>query len=569
MTRFIVHAAVAMALLGGCIVQAQPDYSLAAVSSMVKVHREMHRNSASLLTEAAGRPLQLDGARGEYVHGQIVIVPGNEDLTGLVWSAEPLRGPQGATIPLSIRVVGYLKTEKPDYDVDFVGWWPDPLLSHLTTVDVPVGACQPLWVTVGIPREARPGVYEGEVRVSVGANAQAMSVRLQVRSFEIPKTRHLRVAGNYIENQVPPYYGTAWFYGTAWNDKLKWQYRQFILDHRLNVHSIYGLLPAQDESVEDLKRLLAEGQNVFMIGGSDVYGLTWSFAGIEDPEWCEIVDGILKRARAAGIPDEMLWFYGYDESGEDSRPEMIATSQKAKERYPQVRLMTTARFKDMGGDDELGQTIDAWCPLTPSYEKWTGAIAAARARGKEVWWYICVHPYHPYANWFIEYPAIEARLLMGMMAWEYQPDGFLYYAWNIHGWPFEMRENDKLIDDGPLCQWNPASFQDYNGDGCLFYYGIDGPVSTIRLENLTDGLEDYEYFWVLQDLVDKLRNNDELRRTREGGLALRTARRCLKVPPSTVETLASFTHDPAEVERVRSAVADAIEALLALGLTQG
>lgn len=538
------------------------DHFLAVVGSMVKVHREMHRNNTSLLTEAAGRPLQLDGARGEYVHGQIVIVPGNEDLTGLVWSAEPLRGPQGATIPLSIRVVGYLKTEKPDYPVDFVGWWPDPLLSHLTTVDVPVGACQPLWVTVGIPREARPGVYEGEVRVSVGANAQAVPVRLQVRSFEIPKTRHLRVAGNYIEKEVPP------FYGTAWNEKLKWQYRQFILDHRLNVHSIYGLLPAQDESVEDLKRLLAEGQNVFMIGGS-----TWTFAGI-DPEWCEIVDGILKRARAAGIPDEMLWFYGYDESREDSRPEMIATSQKAKERYPQVRLMTTAVFKDMGGDDELGQTIDAWCPLTPRFQKrtswgsWWDTIPATRARGKEVWWYICVHPRHPYANWFIEYPAIEARLIMGMMAWEYQPDGFLYYAWNVLN-PTPQARQDKLIDDGPLCQWNPASFLSWNGDGRLFYYGIDGPVSTIRLENLTDGLEDYEYFWVLQDLVDKLRNNGELRRTREGGLALRTARRCLKVPPSTVETLTSFTQDPAEVERVRSAVADAIEALLALGLTEG
>ncbi len=94
-------------------------------------------------------------------------------------------------------------------------------------------------------------------------------------------------------------------------------------------------------------------------------------------------------------------------------------------------------------------------------------------------------------------------------------------------------------------------------------------MSSIRLENITDGLEDYEYFWVLQYLAHKLRNNSELRRTREGALALRAARRCLNVPSSTVETLASFTQDPAEVERVRCAVADAIEALLALGLTEG
>jgi len=551
MNQLMVYAAVTMALLGGSIAHAQPDYYLAAVSSMVKVHREVDRNGPSLLTEAASRPLQLDGARGEYVHGQVVIVPGKEDLTGVTWSAEPLKGPEGAAIPVSIRVVGYLHTKEPPYDVDFVGWWPDPLLSHLTTVDVPVGACQPLWVTVGIPREARPGVYEGEVGTRVGDNEQAVPVRLQVRSFEIPRTRHLRVAGNYNEKLVPP------FYGTAWNEKLKWQYRQFILDHRLNVDSIYYPV-TPGESTEDFKRLRAEGQNFFTAANG--------FPGT-DPEQCEIVDGILKRARAAGIPDEMLWFYGYDESGPAARPGMIATSQKTKERYPAIRLMTTATFNDLGGHDELAQTIDAWCPLTPSYEKWTGAIAAARTRGKEVWWYIACQPHHPYTNWFIEYPAIEARLLMGMMAWKYQPDGFLYYAWNRLNRDPEVR-NNQVIDDGPLCQWNPASFRSYNGDGCLFYYGIDGPVSTIRLENLTDGLEDYEYFWVLHDLADKLRNNSELRRTREGALALRAARRCLKVPRSTVETLTSFTQDPAEVARVRCTVADAIEALLALGLMQ-
>jgi len=561
MNQFVVCAAVTkvlLVLLGGSVAHVQPDYFLAGVSSMTKVHREVHRNDTSLLTEAAGRPLQLDGARGEYVHGQVVIVPGKEDLTGVTWSAEPLRGPQGATITVSIRVVGYLHTEKPQqdcggpYEVDFAGWWPDPLLSHLTTIDVPTGACQPLWVTVGIPREARPGVYEGEVRVSVGGSEQAAPVRLQVRRFEIPNTHHLRVAGNYNENLVPP------FYGTAWNEKLKWQYRQFILDHRLNVDSIYYPV-TPGESTEDFKRLRGEGQNFFTVANG--------FPGT-DPERCETVDGILKRAQEAGIPDEMLWFYGYDESGPAARPRMIATSQKAKERYPQIRIMTTATFKDLGGHDELAQTVDAWCPLTPNYERWTGAIAAARARGKEVWWYIACQPHHPYANWFIEYPAIEARLLMGMMAWEYQPDGFLYYAWTRLNRDPELR-NDQVIDDGPLCRWNPASWQSYNGDGCLFYYGIGGPVSTIRLENLTDGLEDYEYLWVLQYLAHKLRNNSELRRTREGALALHAARRCLKVPPSTVETLTSFTQDPAEVERVRCAVADAIEALLALGLAQG
>ncbi len=531
--------------------QGDREYALAVASSMTKVHREVARNSPALLTEAADKPLQLDGARGEYVHGQVVIVPVEQDMTGLTWSAEPLRGPEGTTIPLSIRVVGYLKTEKPPYEVDFVGWWPDPLLSHLATVDVPVGACQPLWVTVAIPREARPGMYEGQVQISAAGSDQAVPVQLRVRSFEIPKTRHLRVADCYKENVGPE------LYGEAWNDKLKWRFRQFILNHRLNVDGIYNWgLDMGKEPVEDLKRLWAGGQNFFTIvyvGDKEI---------VVTPEWCEKVDATIQRAHEAGIPDEALWFYGYDEVGEERRAEMITNSKELKERYPQIGIMTTAVFPDLGARDELAQTIDAWVPQTPIYEKYKGTIAATRARGKEVWWYICNGPQHPYANWFVEYPAIEARLLMGMMAWKYQPDGFLHYALNL------SPKNDKVIDDGPLCRWDPTSWQSYNGDGCLFYYGIDGPVSTIRLENITDGLEDYEYFWVLRDLTDKLRHNDALRHTRQGTLALRAARRCLEVPPSTVETLTSFTQDPTEVERVRSAVADAIEGLLSLGLEQ-
>ncbi len=53
----------------------------------------------------------------------------------------------------------------------------------------------------------------------------------------------------------------------------------------------------------------------------------------------------------------------------------------------------------------------------------------------------------------------------------------------------------------------------FNGDGFLFYpgddAGIDGPVASIRLKNLRDGMEDYEYFAILQqlggkDVVDKV-----------------------------------------------------------------
>jgi hypothetical protein len=53
-----------------------------------------------------------------------------------------------------------------------------------------------------------------------------------------------------------------------------------------------------------------------------------------------------------------------------------------------------------------------------------------------------------------------------------------------------------------------------NGEGSLIYPGdrtkrytgqpdVTGPVSSIRLELLREGIEDYEYIWMLEDLGDK------------------------------------------------------------------
>ena len=60
-----------------------------------------------------------------------------------------------------------------------------------------------------------------------------------------------------------------------------------------------------------------------------------------------------------------------------------------------------------------------------------------------------------------------------------------------------------LCERGPhksaFSQWNPASYPSptpgsLNGDGSLLYPGVDGPISTIRYENIRDGIDDAELF---------------------------------------------------------------------------
>ena len=84
---------------------------------------------------------------------------------------------------------------------------------------------------------------------------------------------------------------------------------------------------------------------------------------------------------------------------------------------------------------------------------------------------------------------------------------------------------------------------------------LDGPVNSVRWENLRDGMEDYEYFWMLKQAIDRAAAN--------GGNSslLSEARRLLVVPPEVSTDLTHFTTDPRLMLAHRDRVARMIEQL--------
>ena len=196
------------------------------------------------------------------------------------------------------------------------------------------------------------------------------------------------------------------------------------------------------------------------------------------------------------------------------------------------------------------KSVDAFCPLTLSFNP--TKAAAARAAGKQVWWYICCGPHHPYTNMFVEYPAIEGRLLMGAMTTRQRPDGFLYYQISI--W-----NSRRPITTGPFTDWDPRSWTTYHGDGSWTCVAADGlPVPTIRLENFRDGLEDFAYVALLEKLVRRrLAKGDTLPAEEKKWLA--EAQAALVVSPSLVKDMTHYSRDPAALYAWRNRIADLID----------
>jgi hypothetical protein len=114
-------------------------------------------------------------------------------------------------------------------------------------------------------------------------------------------------------------------------------------------------------------------------------------------------------------------------------------------------------------------------------------------------------------------------------------DGYLY--WHVNYW----KDSDARLDEGAsfFPEWRSDTWPMMPGDGVFIYPGKERLISGVRLANVRDGVEDYE--WML--LAEK----------RIGRNALDAILRKVVVSPT------DFSRDPSLLRQVRSRIADAIE----------
>lgn len=530
------------------------DVVLGLATSMEKVLPRCELTPLKLETQVA-----VSLARGERESVQLVLIPCRADLKQIRVQATDLRAADGAVLSaqqVKAPPVGYVETRTtPPYGSSCVGWWPDPILEFLSAADVARGDAQSFWVRVHAPRDQAAGEYHGRLQIHC-ADGPLFDLELKVRvyAFAVPKSSPLPLAVTFGPHDHPTAATrdeqTAWrsepdYPINAWK-KHRLQWADFLADYYLTYDSLYTNAGPDFEAIQRLHRQGRLG--CFNLG---YYGP----CGASDDAIAKWKQGTLTRlrrqyeqAKALGLLDH-AYIYGCDENPRETFPDVQRAAAMLKAEFPDVLVMTTTYDHSYGQDTEI-KAIDAWCPLTPRFDP--ANVAVARAAGRSVWWYICCGPHHPPANMFIEYPAIEGRLLMGPMTAKYRPDGFLYYQISI--W-----NSRRPITAGPLTDWDPRSWTSYHGDGSWTCVGPDGtPLPTIRLENFRDGLEDYAYFCLLEHLVRQVESAP-------GGSTaaqqawLTEARAALPVPETLVKSIGEYSRDPAQVYAYRNRLAELIE----------
>ncbi len=202
---------------------------------------------------------------------------------------------------------------------------------------------------------------------------------------------------------------------------------------------------------------------------------------------------------------------------------------------PSVRCIEAVEAEYLGD-------LDIYVPKLSHLNLWYPRFEQVQRAGAELWFYTCCHPTGRYPNRFLDQPLLKTRVLH-WINYLYNMDGYLHWGLN-HFYGEHAYTEEGLSRDLPL------------GDRAIAYPGHVGLIGSLRFSSLRDGLQDFEYLWVLEDRLRAIKNQFG-----EDAFWLDPRQRPLELCRQVVWSFHDYTRDPEEMLATRRAVAGEIEAL--------
>ncbi len=486
-------------------------------------------------------------AKNEYRSFQIVIQSQGKELNNVTLKLSDLIGAKtGSKFSkdnITVRVVGFVPTIKPNYPVKYVGNWPDTLLPDSSVENIKPGMTQPFWVTIYAPSDTIAGDYEGNISVFEGKNAiKTIPITLHVYNFELPKTSHLKTSFDFFDKYTAIRYprGDSEDKGAykARIEDLNDEYIIAMLKYRMN--PILNIDPTSQMEMANVDRYLVYGLNNFAIGKrGGTFNNNW-------PNDDRSIEALFNLYRTYGEDLKLYnmlpyaYVYLWDE-GDMGNPQVAKIASMTHRAYPGLKNMVDYHgIWDTANGSDWIKDIDIWAFNIDDFNE--QKIRQLQALGKETWLYISSPSGNNAPSLNIDFDSIDYRIIP-WLCWKYDIKGFLY--WSVNSWPnvdpFKNAQNTK---------W------EQNGNGLLFYPGKDGPIESLRMEIFREGMEDYEYIQLLfEDLkILKSRNLDI-----KYPDYFKESVRLLTMDQSIVTSMTDFTKDGELLNDRRNAIARQIE----------
>ena len=471
---------------------------------------------------------------GEEEATQIIMTSGDKAVKEYDVTVSNLTGDNGETFAkenVKVYHERYIYVGKGGEYYTESGYYPDCLapfegVKKVGETGFKANNNQGLYISFKVPQNQKAGTYTGNIQIKIGGESKTIPVTLKVVDGFITEETHVkssflnewyfyrgeldtteemfdaynqklfeyRLGCNNVtvyEEDVQYYAEKVCQYAKQTNCpgyNIPWKSKNYsgsgyVLNgrelncpHSYDVDSMLSYL--RTIAYEGLKENVDPFKKAFIYGWDEPdLGLGVASAKIHTREWSYIVEQCQLM-----VAEELE----LDESIENT--ELRDTIIESLLDVPHLILSST--FLD--NDFDLSCENAVYCPEFQYLESEGARDLYRLSEENDLWWYGCVQPTYPYPTYHIDDTVLSARLESWMKA-DYNIQGNLYWSTTLYS---EPAVNNVMVYPEDFYSGNAARTLSVEGEGFLFYpgkkYGVYGPIPSMRLEQIRDGLEEYE-----------------------------------------------------------------------------
>ena len=471
--------------------------------------------------------LRMQGIRDEVESAQLIVTP-SVDVAAFDFEVGDLKSEDGKTFAaetIEVFAERYINVEKSYNNDAYFGYYPDALVpikayKKARENSITAGENQGIWINATIPADTAPGFYTGTAQLDLDGVKYDIPIELMVYDVQMPEEVHQESCfliwydyiaageGYYsqelgdiyywylVEKRIMPMYPAPEI-TRDYDAFVDWVVENAAENPEISTYALpYGYeqvdgarMLSRERTMDMLTKLAVKNVELRQAGNEDIdlFKKAYYYLGsiIDEPSG-EAVDRVRKcdlmiTECKFAVADEYLKDYP------DLYNSLISLSH----------IVTTAYDVDLLGSDTVGG-VQSWCPQFQHWhtqeqreEYWARQNTTDRQGGEEAWWYGCNNPMAPFPTYHLDDDLICPRVI-SWMQYDYDVDGNLY--WCVNCYKEDLWETPTVVGGAV-------------SEGKLMYpgmkYNLSEPISTLRLESIREGLEDYEYMWMMEDIITK------------------------------------------------------------------
>ncbi len=464
------------------------------------------------------------------------------------------------------------------------GLWPDPLLPK-NTLTLKPNQTESAWITWSVPKAAPAGKYTGMIQFRYPDHAAVaglyVEVEITVRDFTLPDENH--VSAIYDVRFGP---GGDKYWGGPVRTFEK-EIVEFMTENRLSPDGIMAS-PAvtfeNDKPVFDWtefdkaaewgfneRKMRVAYMPMFFYEfgwghppkdffGEKPYPGAWPFKGTDfsmiRPEYRAKYQAVLrefwKHVTEKGWADKFV-LYVSDEPNYWT-PEVITQMKAVCEMIHEVDPKIPIYSSTWRYVPEWDKSLNVWGIGHYGIVPVETMKKIKEEDGSRIWFttdgMLCLDTPHN---------AIER--LLPYYCFKYGADAYEFWgvAWLTYD-PYEYGSHAYIHQSSTPGEYYWVRYP--NGDGYMIYPPLAGSkkiVSSIRFEQAREGVEDFEYFYMLSNLIDKAKKGGK--DVSKAEAALDEARSMVECPSPIGRYSSKILPNPYRIYEIRRQVADAIESL--------